>query len=100
MIDKNELLGGLTGSFISFSGIAIADVDHIVNIVTGVLGFLLTLVAVVIIPMIKWYKKSKADGKITADEVIEGLETLSDGATKINDELKKLDNKDKTEIDK
>lgn len=98
MIDKNELIGGLTGSFISFSGLAIADIDHIVNIVTGILGFLVTLVAVIIIPLIKWYIKAKKDGKITADEVVEGLETLKDGAEELKDTIN--DAADKTKVDK
>lgn len=98
MIDKNELIGGLTGSFISFSGLAIADIDHIVNIVTGILGFLITLVAVIIIPLIKWYIKAKKDGKITADEVVEGLETLKDGAEELKDTIN--DAADKTKVDK
>lgn len=97
MIDKDALIGGITGSAISFSGLAIADIDHIVNIVTGTLGFIVTLVGVIIIPMIKWYKKAKEDGKITADEVVEGLETLSDGAKELKDQI---DNTNNTKIDK
>lgn len=95
MIDKDALITGLTGSAISFSGIAIADIDHIVNIVTGALGFIVTLIGVIIIPMIKWYKEAKKDGKITVDEVEQGAEILKDGLNTIKDQVD-----DTTKIDK
>ena len=38
----------------------------------------------------KWYKEAKADGKITKEEIKEGLDIVSNGVDEIKD---KLDNK-------
>ena len=37
----------------------------------------------------KWYKEAKKDGKITKEELKEGLNILSEGAEEIKDKIKK-----------
>ena len=57
----------------------IETVLRIANLVLAVLISVLILVS----RIIDWYKKAKADGKITADEVKEGVEIIKDGAEEI-----------------
>lgn len=52
---------------------------RIANLVLTIIISLLILVSRVI----DWYKKAKADGKITSDEVKEGIEIITDGAKEI-----------------
>lgn len=52
---------------------------RISNLILTIIISLLILVS----RIIDWYKKSKADGKITSDEVKEGIEIITDGAKEI-----------------
>lgn len=52
---------------------------RIANLIITIIISLLILVSRVI----DWWKKSKADGKITSDEVKEGVDIITDGAKEI-----------------
>lgn len=43
----------------------------------------------------KWYKAAKADGKITRDEISEGVEILIEGKEEIADKMKAKKGEDK-----
>lgn len=64
--------GGISGALVSFMGVTIEDADHIVSIVCGVLGLIITLVFTVIIPTVKSAKASDSEGgeEITKGEKI------------------------------
>lgn len=68
----------------------IQSLDGIISIVCTVLGLFITIISCVVIPLIKWWKKSKEDGKISADEIIEGAETLQKGTEEIKKSLENL----------
>lgn len=72
-IDKDALIGGLTGSLVSASGacISINEVGMLINIIVAVLGALITIVTSIIIPLIQWRKKAKEDGKVDDEELKE-----------------------------
>ena len=52
---------------------------RIANLIITIIISLLILIS----RIIDWYKKAKADGKITSDEVKEGIEIITDGAKEI-----------------
>lgn len=105
MVDIKNLLGGTVGTMISALSINVDNlrsIESIVAIICTSLGLIITIVSSVIIPLIKWYKNAKKDGKIDAGEILEGTETLRDGLKDIQDNLEKLtdkeeDNKNKGE---
>ena len=86
-----KLLGGLFGTGLSASSIALssAELDHIVSIVCAVLGAIIVITTSLIIPFIKWLKNAKADGKITKEELEEGKEIISNGVEEVKDALDK-----------
>lgn len=86
-IDSEALVGGTFGSLVSLSGMTMQEANYIVNIICAVVGMLITIITAVIIPVVKWYRKAKEDGKITADEIQEGAETLANGLEEVEDKL-------------
>lgn len=90
MVNHESLVGGTVGTMISALAINVDDlrsIESIVAIVCTSLGLLITIITSLIIPLVKWYARSKKDGKITPDEVVEGAETLKDGLQNLKDKL-------------
>ena len=95
MVNRECLVGGTVGTMLSSLSINVDNlhsIESIVAIVCTVLGLLITITTSVIIPLCRWYAESKKDGKISADEVVEGAQTLKDG---LQDIQNKLENKSK-----
>lgn len=93
-VDKTALFGGITGALVSLTGMDIASAEHWVNIICAIIGVVIAIISGLVIPLIKWYKSAKEDGKIDADEIAEGGQIIADGLNDIKDELtKKEDNK-------
>lgn len=91
--DIKRLTCGTFGTCVSALGINvtnIADTESIVSIVCTIIGLIITIITCLIIPIVKWHRKSKADGKISSKELEEGMETLKDGLNTIKDELEQL----------
>lgn len=90
-------LGGVIGSGVSASSVALssAEVDHIVSIVCAIIGVIITLVSCLLIPLIKWYKKAKEDGKISKEELEEGKEIVSNGIEEVKNSIESEKNKKK-----
>ena len=90
MVNHESLVGGTVGTMISALAINVDNlrsIESIVAIVCPSLGLLITIITSLIIPLVKWYERSKKDGKISADEVVDGVETLKDGLTDLKDKL-------------
>ena len=71
----------LLGNALSVVGVALTpqeleSVEHITAIICMIVGLLITIVCSIVIPFIKWWKKAKADGKITEEEVDELMDEL------------------------
>lgn len=79
-------LVGIIGSFISAVGISISSetLDHIVSIVCAIVGLLITTITCLIIPIIKWYKNARKDGKIDVEELDDLSHILQDGKNEID----------------
>ena len=78
MDNVKSFIGGVSGSAVSFLGLSLEDADHIVGIVCGVVGLIITIISTVIVPLLRRIKKAKADGKITLDEVTEDIKKAND----------------------
>lgn len=86
MNNSEKLCGALIGNVVTTAG-WLQDMENIVSIVCCILGFLITLVTCVIVPVWKKIADAKKDGKITPDELQEITDTLKDGI----DDIKKED---------
>lgn len=93
----NKTLGGIFGTILSSMGMAISteQLDTIISIICSVIGVIIVIVTSVIIPLVKWYKKAKADGKITKEEFEEGKQIVSNGVSDVKDALDKTNGKEK-----
>ena len=90
MVNHESLVGGTVGTMIGALAINVDNlrsIESIVAIVCTSLGLLITIITSLIIPLCKWYARSKKDGKISADEVVDGVETLKDGLQNLKDKI-------------
>lgn len=83
-------LGGLFGVFVSSTGISVGEIESIVSIVCSIIGLLITIAFVVVIPVVKKIIAAKKDGKITADEVEDILDTVQNGLEQTKNEIDKM----------
>lgn len=96
MDNVKSFIGGVSGSAVSFLGLSLEDADHIVGIICGVVGLIITIISTVIVPLLRRIKKAKEDGKITLDEVTDIIENTTEDIKKVNDSIKdnsKVDNR-------
>lgn len=88
------LIGSLVGNGLSVAGVALTETqlqtaESIVAIICMILGLLITITCSIILPLIKWWKKAKEDGKITAEEIQEAQDILEEGMKDLKDKDKK-----------
>ena len=88
MDNVKSFIGGVSGSAVSFLGLSLEDADHIVGIICGVVGLIITIISTIILPLLRRIKKAKADGKITLDEVADIIENTTEDIKKVNDNIK------------
>lgn len=91
-INEDALTGGTIGTAISFSGTFFNASEFAiwVNIGLGILGAIITLTTTIIIPVIKWYKNSKKDGKVSAEEMDELSKLIKEGSITLEEALNKI----------
>lgn len=91
MKNTTELVGGTIGTALTAvgAGISVEEVQTILSIICTVLGIVITLITGVIIPLIKHFKKASEDGKITEEEIKEGVNIVVDGVKQIKDKVNK-----------
>lgn len=85
---KTELIVGSVGTTLSAVGTASQtnDVLQTISLVITILGGIITFI---IVPLVNWYIKAKEDGKITKDEIKEGVDIIVDGVDKLQDKDRK-----------
>ena len=76
-----DSIGGFCGVMLSTVGTMMqTNISYeIVSLVVTILGLIVTIITTIILPLIRWYKKSKEDGKITMDEISEGIDIINKG---------------------
>ena len=79
---------GWGGSIVTLvaAGASVVSPQLIVTIILGVLGILSTIVSLAY-TLSKWYKEAKKDGKITGDELEQGIDLAIGGAEEIADKI-------------
>ena len=89
---NKEVVGAMSGTALSAvgTGLQTSEVLQIISLVLTIIGSLITITMAII----NWWKKAKADGKITSDEIQEGIEIIQDGIDDLKDKTKE-DKEDK-----
>ena len=86
MNTETSLIGGAIGTTLSAVGTA-TQTNQILQTISLIITIIGALISMVIIPILNWYIKAKADGKITKDEIKEGIEIASDGTKEFIDTI-------------
>lgn len=87
---KQEVLEGLFGTSLSAIGTVIQTNELLQTIslcITIIGGF----ISLILIPILTWWRKAKQDGKITKEEINEGIDIMVDGVNELDDKLNKED---------
>ena len=82
---KEELLTGGVGAVCGVIGTA-TQTNEILQTISLIVTIIGAVISFILVPILSWYRSAKKDGKITAEEMQEGLETLKEGLDKIKDE--------------
>ena len=85
---KYEYAAGTIGTSLSVVG-TIAQTNEVLQMISIIITIVGALVSFVLVPILNWYRNAKKDGKITPDEIEEGLNIAADGINKVVDEAKK-----------
>lgn len=85
---KNETGLGIVGTCLSAIGTAI-QTNEILQTISLIITILGGLISFIVIPILNWHRNAKKDGKIDLDELEDGIDVISEGLDKLNDEIKK-----------
>lgn len=85
-----EFILGLIGTGMSSVG-AIVDVNQVLSIISYVITIVGGILTLIVIPLITWWKRAKEDGKITKEEIDEGVHIIQNGVDELKDKNKKED---------
>ena len=93
-----KLASSVFGNMLSILGVALTQeqlesVESITAIICMVIGLLITIISSIIIPLVKWWKKTKADGKITDEEIQEGVDIIHNGIKDLKDKTEDKEEK-------
>ena len=97
-MNVKSFIGSIVGNIFSVFGVVLSSeqlesVESITSIVCMILGILITIISAFVIPLIKWWKKAKKDGKIDEEEINEGLGIIKDGIEQIKDKTEDKEEK-------
>ena len=86
MKDMKELLAGAGATILSATGTAL-QTEEVLRIVSLTITILGAIISMIVLPLLTWYKNAKRDGKITQDEIKEGIDTLQEGIEGVKETL-------------
>lgn len=92
MNDKIELIVGSIGTGLSAVGTA-TQTNQILQTISLIITIIGGIISMIVIPIINWYRKAKADGKITADEIKDLVDVVKDGTEQVSKDIHKGEDK-------
>ena len=87
-MNYKELITGAVGATLGVVGTA-TQTNEVLQTISLIITIIGAIISMIVVPVLSWYSKAKADGKITPEELKEGAEVLKDGLEKTNEEIKK-----------
>lgn len=84
---KEEIITGSVGTALSFVGTATStnEILQTISLIITIIGGIITFV---VVPLLTWYKNAKKDGKITKEEIKDGIDILKEGIDKVSNKEK------------
>ena len=91
MTNTKEVVGGIIGTSVSAvgTGLQTNELLQTISLVLTIVGTCITIAMAII----NWWKKAKEDGKITKDEIKDGVDIIVDGVKTIQDITKDKEDK-------
>ena len=83
---QREMIGGAVGTALSATGTAL-QTNELLQTISLIITILGAIISMIVLPLLTWYKNAKKDGKITKDEIKEGIDTLQEGIEGVKDSL-------------
>ena len=83
-----EFLFGIVGTALSSTG-AISNINEVLSIISYIFTILGGIITLIVIPLLTWWRKSKEDGKITQEEIQEGVDIIKHGVEQLEDKKDK-----------
>ena len=93
---NKELLAAFAGTGVSLAG-TLAQTNEFLQTISIIITILGAIVSFIVVPLLNWYKDAKKDGKVTYNELIDGLDKLQDGLKKTKEEADKMRKKNTEE---
>ena len=87
---KNELIAGSVGTSLGVIGTA-TQTNEILQTISLIVTIIGAIISMIVVPLISWWQKAKKDGKITEEEIQEGIGIISDGLDSLKDKKDKED---------
>lgn len=90
---NKETIGGMAGTTISAvgTGIQTSEVLRTISLILTIIGSIITIA----MALSNWWKQAKKDGKITKDEIKDGVSIIKNGADNIKEIITKKDKEGK-----
>lgn len=87
---NKEVIGGVVGTSVSAVGTGMQTNELLqkISLILTIIGSIITIV----MALVNWYNNAKKDGKITKEEIKDGVDIIVDGSKEIKD---KIDGKEK-----
>ena len=83
---KAKDFGEISGNALMYV-LTATQTKEVFEIISLILSIIIS-VLIILSKIISWYKKAKEDGKITKEEINEGVGIIVDGANEIKDKIK------------
>ncbi len=83
---KSELIAGGVGAILGVVGTA-TQTNEILQTISLIITIIGAIISMIIVPLISWYQKAKKDGKITSDEIKDGIDIVVGGIKDVQDKL-------------
>lgn len=72
--------------------LSLTNTREIFEIISLCLSILISIL-IIVSKLIQWFKNAKKDGKITSDEINDGIDIMSNGIESIRDKIKDKEGK-------
>ena len=81
---KTEMITGAVGTSLGVIGTA-TQTNEVLQTISLIITIIGAFISMILVPILSWYLKAKQDGKITPDEIKEGVEIAKDGTEKFSE---------------
>lgn len=83
---KTELIAGGVGATLGVVG-TVTQTNEILQTISLIITIIGAVIFMIIVPLISWYQKAKKDGKITSEEIKDGIDIVVGGIKDVKDKL-------------